>query len=181
MFADVFERLRALRPRTRAVVVGDGPAKAWMMQRLPDAIYTGFLRGPELATAVASGDALLNPSATEAFGNVNLEAMACGLAVVSADMPNSSGLIRDGVDGLLHPPADSDGYLNSLIRLYDDPGLRAKLGAEAREASAAYSWSAACSSVVDIYREAIERTGRHAVRRAPSSFAYAEEPSSPAS
>jgi glycosyltransferase involved in cell wall biosynthesis len=131
------------------------------MQRLPDAVYTGFLRGPALARAVAGGDALLNPSATEAFGNVNLEAMASGLAVVSADGYNCRGMIRDGVSGLLHAPDDADGYVASLLRLHDDKALRTAIGAAAREASAAYSWSAALSSVADIYREAVglERSG----------------------
>ena len=155
MFADVFDHVRALRPRARALVVGDGPARSWMMQRLPGAVYTGFLKGPKLAGAVASADALLNPSTTEAFGNVNLEAMASGLPVVSADMPNSRGMIRDGLSGLLHPAADADGYVSSLVRLHDDVGLRRAIGASAREDSAAYSWTAALSSVVDIYREAI--------------------------
>jgi glycosyltransferase involved in cell wall biosynthesis len=167
MFADVFDRLRAGRPRVRALVVGDGPARSWLAQRLPDAAFTGFLRGPELATAVASGDALLNPSVTEAFGNVNLEAMASGLPVVCADMPNSRGMIRDGLSGLLHAAGDADGYLRSLQRLYGQPELRASLGRAARDASAAYSWTAALSSVVDTYREAIEKAG-HVRARAPS-------------
>jgi glycosyltransferase involved in cell wall biosynthesis len=169
MFADAFERLRIQRPGVRALVVGDGPAKAWMMQRLPDAIYTGFLRGPHLAEAVASADALLNPSTTEAFGNVNLEAMACGLPVVSADMPSSRALIRDGVSGLLHAGGDVDGYAASLKRLHDDPALRAAIGRAAREASAAFSWTAAMSSVADLYREAIGRPARvEMVRPEPS-------------
>jgi glycosyltransferase involved in cell wall biosynthesis len=160
MFADVFDRVRAMRPGAKALVVGDGPARAWMSQRLPEATYTGFLKGPKLARAVASADALLNPSTTEAFGNVNLEAMACGLSVVSADMPNSRGMIRDGVSGMLHAPDDADGYVSSLVRLHDEARLRTAIGAAARDASAAYSWTAALSSVADTYRVAIghERT-----------------------
>ena len=164
-FADAFDQLRAERPRARALVVGDGPARAWMTQRMPDATFTGFLRGAELATAVASADALLNPSATEAFGNVNLEAMACALPVVSADMPNSRGMMRHGVSGLLHAATDINGYVASLRRLQDDPAFRARLGQAAGEASAAYSWTAALSSVADTYREAIEKAGRPEVVR----------------
>ncbi len=169
MFADVFDRLRALRPRARALVVGDGPARPWLMQRLPGADFTGFLRGDELAAAVASADALLNPSATEAFGNVNLEAMACGLPVVSADMPSSRGMIHDGQTGLLHPPADAEGYLRSLLRLHDDPAFRASLGRAAREASSTYSWTAALSSVAETYREAMAhvRGARQRITRWP--------------
>jgi glycosyltransferase involved in cell wall biosynthesis len=155
LFAEVFDRLRAARPGARALVVGDGPARPWLAQRLPDAVFTGFLTGAPLATAVASADALLNPSVTEAFGNVNLEAMASGLAVVSADMPSSRALIADGVTGLLQPSSFADGYLRALQRLADDPASRARLGRAAHEASAAFSWHAACAAVVDTYREAL--------------------------
>jgi glycosyltransferase involved in cell wall biosynthesis len=171
MFADVFDRLKALRPRARALVVGDGPARSWMMQRLPDAAYTGFLRGAELATAIASADALLNPSVTEAFGNVNLEAMASGLAVVSANMHHSRGMIRHGKTGLLHSPEDGDGCLQSLLRLHDDPAYRARVGRAAREASAGYSWTAALSSVVDVYREAIGGASHEAAPAPRRAFA----------
>ena len=155
VFADAFERLAAQRPNVRALIVGDGPAKAWMTQRLPQAAYTGFLGGLALARAIASADVLLNPSATEAFGNVNLEAMASGLPVVCADVASSRFLVRHEESGLLCPEADADGYAAALARLVDRPAWRARLGSAARTVSRAFSWDAALSSVVESYREAI--------------------------
>lgn len=155
VYADAFDRLAAQRPSVRPLIVGDGPAKAWMMQRLPQAAYTGFLGGPALARAIASADVLLNPSATEAFGNVNLEAMASGLPVVCADVASSRFLVRHEESGLLCPEADAAGYAAALARVVDRPAWRARLGSAARTVSRAFSWDAALNSVVESYREAI--------------------------
>ena len=155
MFADAFDRLSAGRAGVRALVVGDGPARGWMAQRLPGAAFTGFLGGAELARAIASADVLLNPSATEAFGNVNLEAMASGLPVVCGDLPSSRFLVRHDETGLLCPPSDPLGYAAALGRMADGPAWRNRLGSAARTASRAFSWDAALSSVADSYRAAI--------------------------
>ncbi len=144
----------------RALIVGDGPARSWMAQRLPAAVFTGFLGGPELARAVASADALLNPSATEAFGNVNLEAMASGLPVVCADLASSRFLVRDEETGLLCAAGEPRAYAEALHKLMLRPSWRVRLGAAARAASGAYSWDAALSCVARTYRDALG--GRHA-------------------
>jgi glycosyltransferase involved in cell wall biosynthesis len=162
VFADAFERLAATRPKVKALIVGDGPSRAWMAQRLPGAAFTGFLNGPALARAVASADVLLNPSATEAFGNVNLEGMASGLPVVCADVASSRFLVRHEQSGLLCPEADAAAYACALIRLYDRPAWRARLGSAAHNTSRAFSWDAALASVVLSYREAIAAHGRSA-------------------
>ena len=155
VFADAFDRLRQGRRDVRALVVGDGPARAWMAQRLPDATFTGFLAGPELGRAVASADVLLNPSATEAFGNVNLEAMASGLPIVCGDLPSSRFLIKDEQTGLLCAAGEPQAYAEALHRLLVRPAWRARLGATAHAASRAYSWEAALASVVEAYRDAL--------------------------
>ena len=73
-------------------MIGEGPARPWFEERLPEAIFTGQLTGDDLARAVASADVLLNPSITEAFGNVTLEAMASGLPVVAAEATGGTNL-----------------------------------------------------------------------------------------
>ena len=80
VFADAIDAARAMGVPLKVVAIGDGPARDYFQERLPDAIFTGQLTGAELATALASTDVFLNPSITETFGNVTLEAMACGLA-----------------------------------------------------------------------------------------------------
>jgi glycosyltransferase involved in cell wall biosynthesis len=65
------------------VIVGDGPATAELRQRFPDAVFTGFKTGDDLARHVAGADVFVFPSRTDTFGVVMLEAMACGLPVAA--------------------------------------------------------------------------------------------------
>ena len=163
VFADAVDQLRAEGVRFRVLVVGDGPARQWLSQRLPDAVFTGFLTGTDLARAAASADIFLNPSATEAFGNVTLEAMASGLAVVCADLDNSRALVAQGVNGLMCPPSDSGAYARAIVGLIVRPAARIALGRAARLASAQHAWSAVLDSVVDVYEEALDSAGRRGV------------------
>ena len=167
LFADAIDRASASCPAIRAVVIGDGPARPWLARRLPQATFTGFRSGHDLGRIVASADVLLNPSVTEAFGNVTLEAMAAGLAVVCADAPSHRALLSPGDSGLLCPPADVEAYETALLGLALDVGRRVRMGRAARMASGAYSWSAALASVVDVYREALEPDRLRLVRSEP--------------
>ena len=142
----------------RPLIVGAGPARD-AFSPLRDAVFTGHLDGPDLARAVASADLLLHPSRTEAFGNVVLEAMAAGLAIVSADTDSARGLIERGRGGLLCAADDPDAFAAEIVRLAADPDKRRELGAEARAASSRFSWSAASDSVLDAYRSLV-RTER---------------------
>jgi glycosyltransferase involved in cell wall biosynthesis len=153
VFAQTIESLRG-RVRVRAVVVGDGPAAAWLRKRLPDAIFTGMLVQPELGEAVSSADIFFNPSRTETFGNVTLESMAAGLAVVCPDVGSSRELITSGENGLLAASHDAEAYAEALLQLVTNPELRARLAAGARRTSERFDWRACSMSVVSAYVEA---------------------------
>ncbi len=155
VFVDAISRARAACPRIRPMVIGDGPARAWLQQRLPDGVFTGQLSGEALGRAVASADILFNPSTTEAFGNVTLEAMAAGLAAVCADAPSHRALLAPADAGVLCDAADPEAYAAVLVELAEHPMHRLRLGRTAREASAAYSWDAALGSVAEVYEEAM--------------------------
>src|SRR5207244_816734 len=93
IFADVCRVLRERDVPHRVLVIGDGPARDWFAERVPEAAFAGFQRGDDLGRAVASMDVLFNPSITETFGNVTLEAMACGVPVVAARATGAVDLI----------------------------------------------------------------------------------------
>jgi glycosyltransferase involved in cell wall biosynthesis len=84
-----------------------------------------------------------------------LEAMACGVPVVSAAAPSARALLVDGTTGLLCPARDVGAYAEAVMRLIGAPGGRQSMGAEARGASAAYSWDAASESVASVYRSMV--------------------------
>ncbi len=82
-------------------VVGHGPYSDAFAKSLPEAFFTGYLRGNELAAAYASADIFVFPSTTDTFGNVILEAQACGLPVVVSDSGGPKELVQDKGNGLI--------------------------------------------------------------------------------
>ncbi len=139
----------------RLVVVGDGPARERFETLAPDAIFTGFLDGTNLARAYASMDMLLNPSTTETFGNINLEAMASGLPVVAARASGNECLVTDGTTGALVTPGDIAGYADALQNYCTDPVLRAGHGKAGLAAAQAFDWDAINGAVLNRYRDLI--------------------------
>ena len=135
----------------RFVIAGEGPAGDWMADRMPDAVFTGFLGGADLARAYASFDVFFNPSVTETFGNVTLEAMACRLPVVAAIATGSSSLVADGVSGRLVPPSDIAGFADALAAYAADPGARSAAGAVGVDRAMCYDWDAINDAVIDRY------------------------------
>jgi glycosyltransferase involved in cell wall biosynthesis len=156
-FADTIAQLEEAGHAPQVLVIGDGPARAWFEARMPGAVFTGFLTGEALAKALASGDIFLNPSTTETFGNVNLEAMASGLAMVCADAPNTRALLRHGRNALLCAPERPTAYAEALSALLVDGDERRRLAAEALDRSAAYRWNEILNEVVEVYAEALDR------------------------
>ena len=102
-------------------------------------------------------DVLFNPSVTETFGNVTLEAMACGVPVVAARATGSSCLVAEGANGTLVPPGSVAAFADALAAYVADPALRAAHGRAGEERSRAYTWDAINSAVADTYRRLIRR------------------------
>ena len=153
------ETVRELRRRglaVRPLIVGEGPARSEMEGQIGEAVFLGHLAGEELGRAVASADILLNPSLTEAFGNVNLEAMAAGVCVVSADVGSASAIITSGKDGYLIK-ADPTAFADAIQKLASDRVTRKRIGRSASATAESYQWSEVLDDVVRIYRDLVPR------------------------
>ena len=137
----------------KILIVGDGPEGPALRSALPNAVFAGHLRGPDLATAYASSDVFLFPSETETFGNVTLEAMSSGLPAVVANATGSNALVTDGVNGYLVTPRDSSGFLDRVSRLIGDSELRAQMGSAARREAEKYEWSRILDRIASCYEE----------------------------
>ncbi len=153
IFADVARELTRRGVPHRVLVVGEGPARDWFAGQVPDAIFTGFQSGDDLARAVAGMDMFFNPSITETFGNVTSEAMACGVPVVAARATGAMDLVVDGVTGFLVPPRDVGAYADAIERLARDAALRRAAGAAGHARMAAHVWDRVNQAVLDAYLE----------------------------
>ncbi|MFB6231842.1 MAG: glycosyltransferase family 4 protein [Salinibacter sp.] len=152
-YAEVVERLEQEGVPHRSLVVGDGPAREELEDRLPNTVFTGYLRGDELARAYASADVFLFPSDTETFGKVTLEAMASGLPTVCADAAGSRDLVREGETGCLCPPGDADSFTDCVRQLVRDGARRERMGTAAFERAQAFARDKIMAQVVRHYDE----------------------------
>ena len=128
-------------PHLAAVVVGDGPERERLAKSLPWAIFPGSLSGELLIATYASADFLIFPSPHAYFGNVVLEALASGLAVVAFAQAAAQRCIRHDVDGLLVPSGDDGAFIAATVSLAVNEAHRRQLMAAAPGAVASLSWA----------------------------------------
>jgi glycosyltransferase involved in cell wall biosynthesis len=166
VFAKAMHALDARGVRHKTLVVGEGPARDWFAREIPDAVFAGFVTGDDLGRAVASMDVFFNPSVTETFGNVTLEAMAAGVPVVAARASGAVGLLEDGVTGLIVDPSDIAGYADALQRFCEDGDFRVGAGRAGVAEAAGYRWERINQTVLDTYLRVIARTRATAADRA---------------
>lgn len=151
VFADAIAALRQRDARHQVLVIGDGPARAWFERSLPGATFVGLQTGHDLGRALASADVFLNPSVTETFGNVTLEAMASGLPVVAAAATGSQSLVEDGQTGRLVPPGNASAFAEALAPYCHDSNLRVRHGEAGERKAREYSWDAVNQAVLEVY------------------------------
>ncbi|MBK9131416.1 MAG: glycosyltransferase family 1 protein [Gammaproteobacteria bacterium] len=135
-----FRALQGARPEARFVLVGDGPLAARLREEHPDFVFCGMRTGTDLAAHYASGDLFLFPSLTETFGNVLLEALASGLAVVAYDYAAANQHIRASDNGLTAPCGDEEAFIRHALTLASDPALRQTLRVRARLQALSQGW-----------------------------------------
>ena len=128
--------------RLRLVLVGDGPLRTQLQAELPEALFCGVQRGEALAAHYASGDLFLFPSLSETFGNVVLEALASGLAVVAFDQAAAAQHIRHGHNGALAMPGDEVAFIESARWLLEDPESLRRVRLNARQHAGKQGWPA---------------------------------------
>ncbi len=151
VFADTIDALKARNQPHRVLVIGDGPAREWLENRLPEAVFAGFQTGADLGRAVASMDILFNPSITETFGNVTLEVMACQLPVLAARATGSESLVKDGITGRLVTPGDIAGFTDALEAYCRNHDLIKNHGEAGLAESSLYDWDRVNQAVVNTY------------------------------
>jgi glycosyltransferase involved in cell wall biosynthesis len=138
-----FRKLQQDKVPVQLSIVGHGPYSDALAKIMPEACYTGYLNGTELARAYASSDIFVFPSTTDTFGNVIIEAQAAGLPVVVSDVGGPRELVSDGVNGFITKGRDAADFTAAVRRLVEDEPLRKQMSAAARRSVEDRSWPSA--------------------------------------
>ncbi|MDO9084090.1 MAG: glycosyltransferase [Humidesulfovibrio sp.] len=163
VLAEAFRTVHAHRPDIRLVIVGDGPYLEEMRAQLDGlpAVFTGYLRGSDLAEAYAGADLFVFPSATDTFGNVVLEAQASGLPVVVTSSGGPREAMQPGRTGLVVPPRDAKALALAVLELALDRNRLSVMGMQARRFAAKTSFDQAFLKTWDIYTQVVRQGVHH--------------------
>src|SRR5437868_12843271 len=140
LLAAAYRRLRNDGLPVQLLIVGQGPYSKAFAKSLPDAIFTGYLRGQDLAAAYASADVFAFPSTTDTFGNVIIEAQASGVPVVVSDAGGPKELVAHERNGIVTKSFDVDDFSDAIRKLVVNPELRQEMGVHARESVVDRTW-----------------------------------------
>lgn len=185
LFVEAAEAFRLVNPQARVVLVGGGPDEAALKAAHPDFIFAGVRTGIDLATHYASADVFLFPSVTETFGNVTLEALASGLAVVAYDYAAARQHIVNEQSGQLVPFNHGGAFIDTAKKLARSPTRITALRQHACAAAACLSWDNIGRDFANSLCETVDnfRTGSQetelATAKISSSSRLAQSPSLP--
>jgi len=120
--------------------------------------FFGAANREQVVKLFAGADLIVTPSRKEAMGIVNLEAMACGKAVISTKVGGVPEIVRDGQTGLLVPPGDIASLVLAIRELLADPQRREQLAAAGRARAAEFDWARINEQFRGIYAELLDST-----------------------
>jgi glycosyltransferase involved in cell wall biosynthesis len=150
-----FKSLQAKGLPVKLVIVGDGPLRHSLERSAPEAIFAGTRTGLDLAKHYASADLFIFPSLTETFGNVTIEAMASGLAVVAYDHAAAGQLIEHKQNGMVLAPNQEAQLFEAARQLVEDQTLRTQIQLAARQTAVDRDWSSVIARTESIFRSLI--------------------------
>lgn len=141
------------------VVVGDGPYRASMAERLSGegAHFLGFRHGAELSAIYASSDVFAFPSTTDTLGQVVMEAQSSGLPVLVSDRGGPREVVTDGVTGRVLQAGDAAAWAHTMAELIESPDLRSRMGAAGHAAMQAMSIEASFEHFWSVHEGEVRR------------------------
>jgi glycosyltransferase involved in cell wall biosynthesis len=150
-----FKSLQVRGLPVKLVIVGDGPMRQALERSVPEAIFAGTRTGQDLAKHYASADLFIFPSLTETFGNVTIEAMASGLAVVAYDHAAAGQLIEHKRNGMVLAPNQEAQLFEAARQIVEDIALRTQVRVAARQTAVDRDWSSVIARTEGIFRSLI--------------------------
>jgi glycosyltransferase involved in cell wall biosynthesis len=155
LIVNTYKALKENNRPVKLVFAGDGPYRSKLQTDCPDALFMGMLNQAQLAEVYASADLFMFTSVTETFGNVTLEALACGTPVLAFDCAAASDLIDDGRNGWLVQDEDPQRYVLKALAVTEiiDTVKRARQHAHASIQN--WDWPQIASQVEGLFRQAV--------------------------
>src|SRR3989339_739506 len=153
-------------PDTKLVICGDGEEKAHILDLVtqfnigPSITFLGTATFDKLVELYYTSLAYVFPSINrlEAFGIVQLEAMANYTAVIASDIPGPNAVMNPGETGLLVPKQSPEAIAEAAIKLLSDPDKALEMGRKGRAlVETKYSWKTIVQQVLGVYKEAIAK------------------------
>jgi glycosyltransferase involved in cell wall biosynthesis len=141
--ATAYRRLQDEGLPVQLFVVGHGPYSEEFAKSLPEASFTGYLTGEELAIAYASADIFVFPSTTDTFGNVIIEAQASGVPAIVSDSGGPKELVQHNENGFITKSHDLDDFTHAVRALVVDPARRKDMSYRARQTVLDRTWPSA--------------------------------------
>jgi glycosyltransferase involved in cell wall biosynthesis len=157
-----FDRLSSTAPAARLVIAGEGPLRRELEELvaslgLVDRVeFLGIVPHDRVPELMHQFHVLVNPSRSESFGVVLLEAAASGIPVVAAKVGGVPEVVDHGATGLLFEVGDVEGMAAALLRLSADPQLRHRLGTAGRTRVVSdYRWEECVDEMVRVLKSAV--------------------------
>lgn len=139
------------------LIVGDGPIKHTLETMAPDNMtLTGYIQGSDLAQIYATADLFVFPSASETFGNVVLESLACGTPVVGANAGGVQTIIQNGITGMLCTEKDVGEFVNAITSIISRERTRQVMSENGRKYAQTKSWNSVFYNLLLDYDEALQ-------------------------
>lgn len=154
LLADAYAGIAKSRPDISLTLVGDGPFRPWLEERLagfPGARFTGVLQGEDLHSVFASADLFVFPSLTDTFGNSVVEALASGLPCLVSREGGPREIVEEGVCGLTFDHARHGDLADRILELAGDPERLRAMRVRARERALHFSYDSAAKAFWDFY------------------------------
>jgi glycosyltransferase involved in cell wall biosynthesis len=161
-----FGRLQKRLPQARLQIVGDGDYRGALERqvarlRLSDRVqFLGFIGAQEKVRRLQQAWVAVCPSLKEGWGLTNIEANACGTAVVGADVPGLRDSVQEGTNGYLYPYGDVSALEDRLFRLLTEGAERARLEQGALAWSQRFDWDQAAAQLGTLIDSEIDRRRR---------------------
>lgn len=159
-----FKRIQQQAPESKMVMVGSGPLEATIASRHADIILAGVKRDAELAACYASADIFLFPSETETFGNVILEAIASGLALVSYNLAAASHYLTNNESAMLAPPGNEDQFCQLALELVTRPAELSRIRKNTESVCRSMGWQAIANQFLNFLLLAGSEEGKYEIQ-----------------